>query len=146
MHADCVLELPNDLRAIERTVRYLMQRSRKAGFSDERLDFNFRVGLTEALANAMLYGNARDPDKRVRVEARLSAELIAVRVTDEGRGFDPEAVPDPTLPANRSRTCGRGLFLIRQLMDEVDFNPQGNSITMVLYQDRQPAGTRRVAR
>ena len=82
MQLDCVLELPNDLRAIERSVEYLVERAREVGFEDDRLRLNFRVGLTEALANAMLYGNSRDPRKRVRVEARLSAQEIAVQVTD----------------------------------------------------------------
>lgn len=139
MRLDYVLELPNDLRAIERSVDYLMDKGREVGFDYDRLRLNFRVGLTEALANAMLYGNCRDPHKRVRVEAHLTSGEIRVKVTDEGRGFDPEAVLDPTLPANRARPGGRGIFLIRQLMDRVEFNERGNSITMILLsQAREP--------
>jgi serine/threonine-protein kinase RsbW len=132
MQLDYALELPNDLRAIEQSVDYLTDRGREVGFDSDRLRLNFRVGLTEALANAMLYGNCRDPRKRVRIEAHLTPNEITVRVTDEGRGFDPDAVLDPTLPANRRRAGGRGIFLIRQLMDRVEFNDRGNSITMVL--------------
>jgi len=132
MQLDYLLELPNDLRAIERSVDYLMDKGREVGFDYDRLRLNFRVGLTEALANAMLYGNCRDPRKRVRVEAHLTAREIMVQVTDEGRGFDPRALLDPTLPGNRARSGGRGNFLIRQLMDRVEFNDRGNSITMVL--------------
>jgi serine/threonine-protein kinase RsbW len=144
---ELVLELPNDLRAIERSVSYLMERGREVGFNDSRLRLNFRVGLTEALANAMLYGNCRDPRKRVRLEVSISSIEIVTRVTDEGRGFDPERVADPTIAANRMRPGGRGLFLIRQLMDQVEFNEQGNSIRMVLRHDagmsmdRRPTGT-----
>lgn len=132
MRLDYVLELPNDLRAIERSVDYLMDKGQEVGFDYDRLRLNFRVGLTEALANAMLYGNCRDPRKRVRVEAHLTSRQIKVQVTDEGRGFDPRALLDPTTPANRARSGGRGIFLIRQLMDQVEFNERGNSITMVL--------------
>jgi serine/threonine-protein kinase RsbW len=132
MQIDYVLELPNDLRAIERSVDYLMDKGRDVGFDYDRLRLNFRVCLTEALANAMLYGNCRDPRKRVRVEAHLTPVEIKVQVTDEGRGFDPASVMDPTLPDNRVRSGGRGIFLIRQLMDRVEFNERGNSITMVL--------------
>ncbi|HSJ07054.1 MAG TPA: ATP-binding protein [Longimicrobiales bacterium] len=132
MQLDYVLELPNDLKAIERSVDYLMDKGREVGFDCDRLRLNFRVGLTEALANAMLYGNCRDPHKRVRIEAHLTPNEITVRVTDEGRGFDPGTVLDPTLPDNRDRTGGRGIFLIRKLMDRVEFNDQGNSITMIL--------------
>jgi serine/threonine-protein kinase RsbW len=133
MHIRCVLEVPNDLQAIEGTVEYLMGRGREVGFNADRLRLNLRVGLTEALANAMLYGNRRDPGKSVRVEADLSARQLRIRVTDEGGGFDPGIVPDPTLPANRERPGGRGIFLIRQLMDEVEFNHSGNSIVMILH-------------
>lgn len=135
MELDYTLELPNDLRAIERSVEYLMDRGSELGFDPDRLRLNFRVGLTEALANAMLYGNARDPDKRVRVEAHLSAHSIVVCVTDEGAGFDPHGLPDPTTPTNRLRPGGRGIFLIRKLMDLVEFNEEGNSIRMVLHRD-----------
>jgi serine/threonine-protein kinase RsbW len=132
MQPDYLLELPNDLRAIERSVDYLMEKGQEAGFDHDRLRLNFRVGLTEALANAMLYGNCRDPRKRVKVEAHLTSREIRVRVTDEGRGFNPDTVLDPTLPVNRVRPGGRGIYLIRQLMDRVEFNERGNSITMVL--------------
>jgi serine/threonine-protein kinase RsbW len=133
MQADFVLELPNDLRVIDRAVDYLVARCCEVGFDCDRMGLKLRVGVTEALANAMLYGNGRDPRKRVLVEARMSVDAIVVRVTDEGRGFDPDALPDPTLPAHRTRPGGRGIFLIRELMDRVEFNEQGNSITMILH-------------
>lgn len=135
MPTDYTLELPNDLRAIERAVDYLIDRGQEIGFNHERLRLNLRVGLTEALANAMLYGNCRDPRKRVRIEAQVSAGVLTVRVTDEGRGFNPALVTDPTLPRNRARAGGRGIFLIRKLMDRVEFNECGNSITMVLFNE-----------
>jgi serine/threonine-protein kinase RsbW len=127
-----VLELPNDLRAIEQSVAFVMERGREAGFDPDLLRLNLRVGVTEALANAMLYGNSRDPRKRVRLEIRIDAAAITVDVTDEGHGFNPAYLTDPTLPANRLRTGGRGIFLIRKLMDHVEFNESGNSIRMVL--------------
>ncbi|MEZ4415042.1 MAG: ATP-binding protein [Gemmatimonadota bacterium] len=128
---DLVLELPNDLAAIESAVEYVV--SALNGHADPRkLSLNLRVGLTEALSNAMLYGNRQDPAKRVRVEIMRAVSSITVRVTDEGPGFDPACVPDPTLPRNRRRPCGRGVFLMRQLMDEVHYNEQGNSVTLIL--------------
>ena len=75
----------------------------------------------------------RDPTRgSTQVLSVLSSEQISVQVTDEGRGFDPESILDPTLPSNRLRAGGRGLFLIRKLMDRVEFNDRGNSIRMVL--------------
>ncbi|MGH7501367.1 MAG: ATP-binding protein [Longimicrobiales bacterium] len=130
---ELTFDVPNDLRAIENFVQFVVDHGRRIGFDPDRLRLNLRVGLTEALANAMLYGNRQDPRKRVRVEALLTSEEISIRVTDEGLGFDPGDLPDPTLPANIMRTRGRGIFLIRRLMDRVEFNEQGNSIWMVLF-------------
>ncbi len=133
MDSRYTLELPNDLGAIERSVDYLLDRCRAAGFEESRLRLNFRVGVTEALANAMMYGNSRDPGKHVKLEAWCASDQVRVRITDEGSGFDPGALPDPTQPQNLARARGRGVFLIRELMDEVSFNEQGNSVEMVLY-------------
>lgn len=127
-----VLELPNDLRSIEHAVEYVVERCRRCEVHASRLRLNFRVGLTEALSNAMLYGNDADPRKRVRIEVRIGPGAIRARVTDQGSGFDPERVPDPTLPDNLTRPGGRGLFLMRKLLDEVHFNERGNSVTLVL--------------
>ena len=129
---DLVLELPTDVRSIEHAVEYVMQRCRRCLEEARRLDFNFRVGLTEALSNAMLYGNSHDPAKRVLVEVAFQGERLEARVTDQGAGFDPSEVPDPTSPENLTKPCGRGLFLMRQLLDEVSFNDQGNQVTLVL--------------
>ena len=129
---DLVLELPSDLRLIEAAVCYLVGRCRAFAFEGPRLDLNFRVGVTEALANAVLYGNESDPEKTVRVEFSLDEHQVAVRVVDQGRGFDPAMVPDPTTPDHIDAPGGRGLFLIRNLMDELEFNDAGNSLRMVL--------------
>jgi serine/threonine-protein kinase RsbW len=80
----------------------------------------------------MLYGNAEDPSKRVKVEVAFQGSTITARVTDEGRGFDPYCIPDPTAPGNLLKAEGRGIFLVRKLLDEVYFNDRGNSVTLVL--------------
>ena len=132
MDKELILELPNDIRSIEHAVEYVMRHCSSCCDYARRLNLNFRVGLTEALSNAMLYGNGSDPKKRVRVEVDIRVEEVEVRVTDQGVGFDPTTVPDPTLPDNITKSGGRGIFLMRALMDEVQFNDQGNSVTLVL--------------
>jgi serine/threonine-protein kinase RsbW len=132
MDNDLVLELPNDVRTIQHAVEYVMQRCSTCAVQARRLRLNFRVGLTEALSNAMLYGNGMDPEKRVRVEISFRDREITARITDEGSGFDPDAVPDPTAPQNITRSGGRGLFLMRKLLDDVSYNEAGNSVTLVL--------------
>src|SRR5688572_10534129 len=135
METELVMELPNDVRAIEHAVEYVLQRCGPCQGSERKIRLNFRVSLTEALSNAMLNGNKEDPGKRVRLEVTLGPAEIRVRVTDEGRGFDPDEIPDPTSPPNLLKPGGRGLFLMRQLMDEVHFNERGNSVTLVLRLD-----------
>ncbi len=132
MDQELILELPNDIRSIEHAVDYVMRHCSTCGDYARRFNLNFRVGLTEALSNAMLYGNANDPQKRVRIEVTVKVEEVAVRVTDQGVGFDPTTIPDPTLPGNISKSGGRGIFLMKALMDEVRFNDRGNSVTLVL--------------
>jgi serine/threonine-protein kinase RsbW len=139
-----VLELPSDLRVIEPAVSYLVSRCRAFGYRGSRLSLNFRVGVTEALANAILYGNGGDPKRMVQVEVSLNAVRVVLRVVDQGEGFDPHAVPDPTRPENLDRTSGRGLFLIRELMDEVEYSDRGNAGRLVLC--REPAPRRRSSR
>jgi anti-sigma regulatory factor (Ser/Thr protein kinase) len=131
-----VLELPSDPGVIETAVAYLVERLRAYAFGGSRLNLNFRVGVAEALANAIIYGNGSDPEKRVRVEVDLSADEVALQVYDEGAGFDPTQVPDPTLPENLDGTGGRGIFLIRELMDEVRYNEPGNCVRLVLRNER----------
>ena len=140
METELVLELPNDLRQIEHAVEYVMKRCATCKTHGRKLRLNFRVSLTEALSNAMLYGNGKDPRKRVRVELIVGENEIKARITDEGPGFDPEDVPDPTTPDNLEKSGGRGLFLMRELMDEVHFNERGNQVTLVLKLDPETAG------
>ncbi len=143
MDNELVLELPNDLRTIEHAVEYVMQRCSGCDEYARKLRLNFRVGLTEALSNAMLYGNEDDPRRKVRVEVSVGDRAITARVRDEGPGFDPGDVPDPTAPGNLKKAGGRGLFLMRKLMDEVHYNEQGNEVTLVLRLDDSPEGRER---
>jgi len=133
MDRQLVFELPNDIHCIEEAVEFVVARCSTCEEVAARLRLNFRVGLCEALSNAMIYGNGQDPSKRVRLEVRLGRDCLTAQVTDQGRGFDPERVPDPTTPVNLRKENGRGLYLMRKLMDEVYFNEQGNSVTLVLY-------------
>jgi serine/threonine-protein kinase RsbW len=90
------------------------------------------VVLSEALSNAIVRGNREDGRKSVHIRAELRADAIRLVVTDEGPGFDPAAVPEPIRPEQLDEANGRGLYLIRKLVDAVQFNEQGNSICMTL--------------
>jgi serine/threonine-protein kinase RsbW len=94
------------------------------------------LSVTEAVSNAMVHGNGGDPNKKVLVEASAKSKQVTIQVTDEGQGFDPQKVQDPTKKENLLKLSGRGIFFIRRLMDEVRFNRSGNEITMIKYLNR----------
>lgn len=126
------IQVPTDLEIVEQAVDLVARHCLACGLSPRRARFHLRVALCEALSNAIIYGNELDPAKSVDVQVRLTDTDITVRVTDEGPGFDPDSVPDPVLPHDLAASNGRGLFLIRQLVDRVYFNERGNAICMVL--------------
>ena len=124
--------MPSDVGLIEEAVE-LVARRLDAHFVDPRtIRFNLRVALSEALANAMLYGNGGDAAKEVSVRVLFGRTAIEMEVADEGDGFDPGDLPDPTAPERVTRPEGRGIYLIQRLVDEVRFNEKGNAICMIL--------------
>ena len=126
------VRMPSEVGCIEQTVSLVTRHCLSGTPANDHLRFRLQVALAEALANAVVRGNGEDPTKSVQVDAELFADRIRVQVTDQGIGFDPEQVPEPVRPEQISDTCGRGLFLIRKLVDDVHFNEQGNSICMTL--------------
>lgn len=129
------LRVPTDLDVVEEAVDLVARHCLASGLPPHTARFNLRVALSEALANAIVYGNRLDPEKHVEVRVEAEGEMLSLCVQDEGDGFDPKAVADPTLPAAIELTDGRGLFLIQQLVDEVHFNDRGNSICMIMRRD-----------
>lgn len=130
---DLGLEFPSTVENLREAVSEVVEACERLAFSGSRATLNLRVALGEALANAILYGNRQDPEKRVRVRAELRPGEAVITVTDEGAGFDPDSILDPTIPDHRGRSHGRGLFLLRCLADEVRFNETGNSVTLTLH-------------
>lgn len=94
--------------------------------------FRLCTVVAEAVANAIAYGNRHDPSRRVLVQVESGPDAIRVGVSDEGDGFDPSSVPEPTDHDCHEATRGRGLFMIRHLTADVAFNARGNTIWMTL--------------
>jgi serine/threonine-protein kinase RsbW len=92
--------------------------------------FSIKLALEEALVNAIKHGNQMDRNKTVRISYSIHADRFEISITDQGPGFDPSDVPDPTAIENLERPCGRGLMLMRHYMSEVAYNERGNSVTM----------------
>jgi serine/threonine-protein kinase RsbW len=88
------------------------------------------VAVMEAVNNAIVHGNKADLKKRVEIEFRSERRNLNVSVTDEGKGFKPGEVPDPTRPENIEEISGRGIFLMSKLADEIEFNRKGNNVIL----------------
>lgn len=100
---------------------------------DEDTRSGVSMAVREAMINAVLHGNNYDPNKRVNLTLEQDGKELKVTITDEGRGFVPEEVPDPLAPENLLKESGRGIFLMRAFMDEVRFRKlePGTEITMI---------------
>jgi len=126
------LDVPSDLGMVGDAVELVATHLPPGTLSPRRISFNLRTALAEALGNAIRYGNGEDPDRLVRVYVELGRDFVRIHVDDDGHGFDSSRVPDPTHPDNLEREYGRGLFVIRHLVDDVAFNEKGNGICLTL--------------
>ena len=126
------LDVPSDLGIVGDAVELIASHVPPGTLSPRRISFNLRTALAEALTNAMTYGSRLDPAKAVTVRVEVTVQAVRIDVQDAGDGFDPAGVPDPTIPDNLPKEFGRGLFVLRHLVDEVSFNPKGNVICLTL--------------
>jgi serine/threonine-protein kinase RsbW len=126
------LDVPSDLEYVGPAVELIADELPGGPLSARRIRFNLRTALAEALANAIAYGNRHDPALLVQVRVEVTRDAVHLHVTDAGDGFDPADVPDPTRPELLEREDGRGLFVLRGLVDQVAFNEKGNSVCLTL--------------
>lgn len=128
------VSIPSDLRLIERVVDIVSRQCAGLSLSARACNMSVPVALTEAISNAILYGNRQDRSKTVRVRAVVENGDLVLEVADQGLGFDLDAcTQDPTKPENLAREDGRGLFLMRSLMDRVErYNDGGNVVRLTL--------------
>ncbi len=128
-------EIPSDVRFIERVVDAVRIECRRMQYDERHLTLNVPVALTEALSNAILRGNLDDQNKSVHVRAHVDPLQLVIEVIDQGEGFDLDScAQDPTTPERLLHEDGRGLFLMLQLMDEVEREQSGggNLVRMTL--------------
>ncbi len=111
-----------------------------AGFEEDEV-MRIAMAVREATVNAVLHGNAYDETKKVTVEFEKTPRSLVISITDQGRGIDLNSIPDPLAPENLLKTSGRGIFLIRSFMDEVQIKPSqaGTEIKMIKYVPGQAA-------
>jgi len=135
-HHTCDVSIPSDLAEARRLQTEIESTLADARFG-EREVFAIKLALEEALVNAIKHGNKSDPDKKVHIHYAVTPERFEIRIADEGPGFDPGAVPDPTAPENLERPCGRGLLLMRHYMTHVEYSGCGRAVVMFKVRNGQ---------
>ena len=120
----------NDLAQARRPEEAILTELSHCGYS-QNICFAVKLALEEAMTNAFRHGNKCDPSKHILVRYDITPEQIEIEVCDEGEGFCPDEVPDPTLPEYIDRPHGRGIMLMRAYLDEVSFSSNGTSVRLV---------------
>jgi serine/threonine-protein kinase RsbW len=121
--------IPSDLSAGRRILDELLERLRGESWNSRDI-FGIRLALEEAVVNAIKHGNRLDAAKQVHVVCKSTSEKIWIEITDQGCGFNPEAVPDCTDEEHIGCPNGRGIMLMRNFMSRVEYNALGNVVTM----------------
>ena len=117
---------------LDKVCERILSEAARQNYSEDDT-FAIHLALEEAFINAVNHGNQGDLSKEIIVDYRVTAEKIEVSVTDQGVGFEPQAVPDPRCTENLCKPSGRGLLLMRSFMNKVEFNEKGNCVRMVRY-------------
>jgi serine/threonine-protein kinase RsbW len=125
----CDQVIPNDLAVGERLLEDVLGRLETLLWGHREM-FGVHLAVHEALTNAIDHGNASNKSKHVRFACGISPEKIHVEITDEGPGFDPDSLPDPTTPAHLACPGGRGVLLMRTFMSRVEFRNNGNHVVL----------------
>lgn len=125
------LDLPSSLNNLPQVERFVDEACEEFHIDGDFYG-NILIAVTEAVNNAIQHGNKSDPDRSFKVsyEGTEDMKRLSFRVEDEGEGFDYENVPDPTAPENLEKPFGRGIFLMRNLADEVEFYEEGRVVEL----------------
>ncbi len=112
--------LDSTLESVNKAEETASQVAASLGFPDDDR-FKIAIAVREAAVNAVLHGNAYDPKKKVRLAYEDRGDRLIITISDEGAGIHPDRIPDPLAPENLLKTSGRGIFLMRSFMDDVQF-------------------------
>ena len=134
------LRVRNERAALDRAATSIVEAAERLGYPKASC-FALRLAVEEAMSNAFRHGHRDlEPDADIELAWDASPERITIVVEDQGPGFDPGSLPDPTSPENIEKTSGRGLLLIRAYMSSIVFNVAGNRVTMVYLHPERSAG------
>ena len=132
------VEVPNDLRRCKEPEQDILDDLIRCGY-DRDTTFGIKLAFEEAIINAVKHGNGSDPSKCIVIRYHVDPGRAVIMVRDEGNGFRPDTIPDPTTTENLERPDGRGIMLIQSYMTEVRFNTTGNEVWMLKQKQDDPA-------
>jgi len=126
--------LDSTLESVDSAEQTASRIAAESGF-DEDVVMQISMAVREAAVNAVLHGNAYDPEKKVKLDFERTGNDLVITIRDQGKGVDPDTLPDPLAPENLLRGTGRGIFLIRSFMDEVHFRQlhPGTELTLIKH-------------
>lgn len=127
-------EIPSDTTAGQEVQEAIIRLLESRSYSDRDV-FGVRLALEEGIVNAIKHGNRMDKSKSVRINCHITSERVQVTIEDEGPGFTIEDVPDPTADENLEKPCGRGIMLMKAFMNVIEYNDQGNVLTLEKQRD-----------
>ena len=130
--------LDSSLASVNKVEQTAEEFAERAGFDEDTVP-NIAMAVREAAVNAVLHGNAYDPEKHITASFEATPASLIIRISDQGSGLNPETLPDPLAPENILRGSGRGIFLIRAFMDEVNFRQLHPGTELTLIKHRTPA-------
>lgn len=125
------IKIESSTSKIQQAIKKLEQFLNSNGLY-ERIVNETTIAVSEAIANAVIHGNQNDPAKYVSVDVKLNGKKLTVKVSDEGTGFSPSTLPNPLNRENRMKTSGRGVYLMKATMDEVNFNQSQKGLEVEL--------------
>ncbi|MEM7479427.1 MAG: ATP-binding protein [Planctomycetota bacterium] len=130
--------IPSSKEIGHRLIEKLLAALTEVGWDGSEF-FHVQMAAEEAMINAVTHGNKEDEKKTIEIEFKVSADSAFLRFKDQGEGFSPEALPDPTDEDHLEVVHGRGVFLIRNMMSEVSYNESGNEVTMLKHRKPEAA-------
>lgn len=126
-------EIPSDPDLMPEVEQFVFETAQKVQLNEDKLN-NISLAVAEAISNSMKHGNKNDKTKTVTITIKADDEKMIVILKDQGAGFDPKDIPDPTKPENILKDSGRGIHIMRSLLDDLKFNftPDGTEIILEL--------------
>lgn len=132
--------LDSSLESVNKAEQTAEEMAAKAGFpEDER--FRISMAVREAAVNAVLHGNSYDPNKKMMVSFETTHDALVITISDQGKGLDPQSLPNPLAQDNLLKSSGRGIFLIRSFMDDVKIRrlEPGTEVTLIKHMSGKEA-------